>query len=98
MTTPRTDVQAVLTVIGRGEWPNPAPPSTDGVESLPESRFSANDECIGIDLSRTDLHHVRFEGVARPRLCLEDASLERAELRGADLTSADLEDTNRRSG
>src|SRR3712207_8470829 len=56
---PISDAQAVLTVIGRGRWPNPAAAPPGGAESSPEAEPSADEGCVGIDLSRTDLHHVR---------------------------------------
>ena len=80
---PSADVQAVLTVIGRGTWATWWPDQQPGPGGL---------TCL--DLDATDLRRARIEGSQLPPLCLSDTNLYLANLSEADLSEGTLVSAN----
>lgn len=77
---PSADIQAVLTVIGRGNWDRWWPGEAEGARG-PGGLF-----CLNLD--GTDLRGARLRDKKLPPLCMGGANLAGANLTGADLGGA----------
>jgi uncharacterized protein YjbI with pentapeptide repeats len=86
---PATDVQAALTVIGRG----PRPAANLSQAKIPHANL-VNANLSSADLTGADLSSARLDGASLFGAVLSSADLNGADLTGADLHGADLTGTD----
>jgi uncharacterized protein YjbI with pentapeptide repeats len=91
--SPSQDVQAVLTVLGRGDLSDEA----DGELRLDLRRCDLRGADLnGLQLARAILHEAHLEGASLQGVHLAGADLRGAHLNNADLVEADLKDADLR--